>query len=73
MARGKLYKRDRFPGKDRIFRLVTPWPLLPTDTPEAQAASQYAAPSGDQVNDQDDQRDYQQKVNQATGYVKAET
>jgi len=45
---------------------------MPTNTSDAQAPSQNAAAPREQVDDQDDQRDHQQKVNQATGYVKAE-
>jgi hypothetical protein len=40
--------------------------------PEGHSALQSATASGDQVDDQNDQRDHQQKVNQAAGYVKAE-
>lgn len=68
----KLCKRDHFSGKDRISRLVTPWPPVPINAPAAQAASQCTAASGDQVDDQEDQRDHQQKVDEATCYVKAE-
>jgi hypothetical protein len=39
---------------------------------ESQAALQRTTASGDQVEDQDDQRDHQQKVNQAPGYVETE-
>jgi hypothetical protein len=44
---------------------------LPANPREAEAALSNGTASGDQVEDQDDQRDHQQKVNQATGYVKA--
>jgi hypothetical protein len=38
-----------------------------------QAISQGSTASADQVEDQDDQRDHQQKMNQAAGYVETET
>jgi len=72
LAGGKLYKRDHFLGKDQIFMLATPGMPLLTNTPEVQAASHYTAATGDQVDDQDDQRHHQQKVDQGTGDVKAE-
>jgi hypothetical protein len=68
----KLSKRDRFPGKDRILKLVTTGLLVPTNTFATQADSGYATASRDQIDEQDDQRYHQQQVNQAAGYVKAE-
>lgn len=41
------------------------------DSPEAQLGSQSPTASGNEVDDQDDQRNHKQKVNQAAGDVKA--
>jgi hypothetical protein len=69
----KLCKRDHFPGKDPIVGLVITRLSMLTNIPAAQAISQGSTASADQVEDQDDQRDHQQKVNQAAGYVETET
>jgi hypothetical protein len=68
-AAGKLYKKDHFAGKARGGGLKL---SESADTPESRTALQNGSASGDQVEDQDDQRDYQQNVNHAAGYVKAE-
>jgi hypothetical protein len=47
--------------------------LADRHTEAHQAALQSDPPPADQVKDQDDQSDYQQKVDQTTGYVQAET
>jgi hypothetical protein len=65
--------RGSFLGKNQIVGFVTSRLLMPTNTSDAQATSQNAAAPGEQVDDQDDQRDHQQKVNQATGYVETES
>lgn len=65
--------RGLFLGKNQIFRFVTSQLRVPTNTSDAQATSQNAAAPGEQVDDQDDQREHQQKVNQATGCVETET
>ncbi len=58
-ATGKLYKREHCLGEDQIFRLAdVSWLPPPADPPEAQSTLHSAA-SGNQVDDQDDQRDHQ--------------
>jgi hypothetical protein len=69
----KLCKRDHFPGKDPIIGLVITRLSTLTNFPAAQAISQGSAASADQVEDQDDQRDHQQKMYKAAGYVETET
>lgn len=44
-----------------------------SNTPQSPASLQRTPASGDQVEDQDDQRDHQQKVNQTSGDVETET
>jgi hypothetical protein len=66
-------QNDTIFGEDRIFGHVTSWPPVPTNTPESQAALQRTPASGDQVEDQDGQRDHEQKVNQTSGDVETET
>jgi hypothetical protein len=46
--------------------------LKPFNTPQALLASEYTPASGQQVEDQDDHRQYQKKVNQAAGNMEAE-
>jgi hypothetical protein len=69
----KLCKRDHFPGKDSIVGMMITRLSMLTNIPAAQPISQGSTASADQVEDQDDQRDHQQKVNQAAGYVETET
>jgi len=71
-ATGKLCKRDHFLGKDPIFRGLS---AAGNDRypPEARAALSGDSATGDQIEDQDDECDNEQQMNQATGYVKAET
>jgi hypothetical protein len=46
--------------------------LKPSNTPWALLASEYTPASGQQVEDQDDYRQYQEQVNEAAGDMEAE-
>jgi hypothetical protein len=46
--------------------------LKPSNTPQALLASEISPASGQQVEDQDDHRQYQEQVNEAAGNMEAE-
>ena len=68
----KLDKSDHFPGSERVYRLEILAAIIRSDASPPPLASESASSACHQVEDQNDQRHNEQKVNQATGNMKTE-
>jgi hypothetical protein len=72
LVAGKLHKSDRFPGNERVFGLQILAALKASDASPPLSASENASSASYEVEDEDDQRDHQQKVNETAGDVETE-
>lgn len=67
----RLFKRNHFVKKTGCHAPTYPWRMIPS-TLFRLCASENAPPSGQKVEDEDDQGYDEQEVNKASSYVKAE-